>query len=613
MLLVLWGLVTVSNAAPGFAFLIGSVEVLLGIVLAVRLLRYFWKQSIWRLRNRLIVTSLFIGVMPVVLILILVGIGGWIVAGQVAVFLVSSELERRTEMLNESAQILGWSSPDTQDRVVKQVQVFALNHFPNVRILLHSGRDVVYPPDAKIEVPPEGWADTKGLVAKNDRYYQWAHVRRGLTEVVMMEPVTNQVLSNLVPHLGQVILGDLDKAFASGGDERGRIYIPPQANPFDIEVFWVAQIKVADWNRPGQNQQRALIVVTRPSALKDAIFGEEFDVGQASLWLFGVVAVLFLIVELISMVAGISLTKSITGAVHNLYEGTRKVTAGDFSHRIQVRGNDQLAALSGSFNSMTENLERLFAVEKEKERLQSELEIATVVQAQLFPKNNPVLKTMYLSGLCRPARMVSGDYYDFFNLHENKVAVAIGDVAGKGISAALLMASIQSIMRTHMNHSDAEGCLDAAKVVSLLNRQLYASTTPEKYATFFFGIYDEDSRVLCYTNAGHLPPILVRDGVATVLEVTGTVVGLFPKVKYEQRHLELFPGDLLMAYTDGIEEPENEYGEQFGEERLKEMLIRNQHMDTSELMEKVMDCVVEWTSAPEMPDDMTLLAARVHA
>jgi phosphoserine phosphatase RsbU/P len=614
-LAAVWMLLTVMHTAAGLAILIAFVEVGLGFVLAFRLMRYVARQSIWRLRNRLIVTYLFIGVMPVALILILVGIGGWIVAGQVAVFLVNSELERRTETLNEPAQILGWSSPETRDRVMKQVQAFALNHFPNVRILVHAETDAVYPSEASIQTPPEGWGDTKGLVVRKGRYYQWAHLRRGTTEVVMMEPLTNRILSNLVPHLGQVLIAsedDADKTFATTDDERGVVYSTPEANSFDREVTWYARVKVADWDKPGQAKKCLLVVTTRPSALKNAIFGEEFDSGQDMLFMFAVVAVLFLIVELVSLVAGISMTKTITGAVHNLYEGTRKVTAGDFSHRIEVRGNDQLASLSSSFNSMTENLERLFVVEKEKERLQSELQIATEVQAQLFPKDMPKLTTMHLTGVCRPARMVSGDYYDFFCLQDKKVALAIGDVAGKGISAALLMAAIQSIMRAQLNHVDTGGCIDTSRVVSLLNRQLYASTSAEKYATFFFGIYDEESRVLSYTNAGHLPPILVSGGTSSLLEVTGTVVGAFPMVKYEEKRLTLKPDDLLVAYTDGIEEPENEYGEQFGEDRLRELLLRHQQLEMKELIDKVMDSVVQWTSAEEMPDDMTILAARVH-
>jgi sigma-B regulation protein RsbU (phosphoserine phosphatase) len=612
-LAAVWLLLTFVHTAAGLAILLAFVEVGLGLVLAFRLMRYLARQSIWRLRNRLIVTYLFIGVMPVALILILVGIGGWIVVGQVALFLVNSELERRTETLNEPAQILGWSSPETRDRVMKQVQAFALNHFPNVRILVHAEKDAVYPENAQLQTPPEGWGEIKGLMVRKGHYYQWAHLKRGNTEVVMTEPVTNRILSNLVPHLGNVLLtNQLEKPFASSDDERGQVYIPPKANSFDVEVTWAGRVSVADWARPGQSEEHVLVVTTRPSALKNAIFGEQFDIGQAGLYIFALVAILFLIVELIALAAGISMTKTITGAVHNLYEGTQKVTSGDFSHRIEVRGREQLATLGSSFNTMTENLERLFVVEKEKERLQSELQIATEVQAQLFPKDMPKLTTMHLTGVCRPARMVSGDYYDFFCLQDKKVALAIGDVAGKGISAALLMAAIQSIMRAQLNHVDTGGCIDTSRVVSLLNRQLYASTSAEKYATFFFGIYDEESRVLSYTNAGHLPPILVSGGTSTLLEVTGTVVGAFPMVKYEEKRLTLKPDDLLVAYTDGIEEPENEYGEQFGEDRLRELLLRHQQLEMKELIAKVMDAVVLWTSAEEMPDDMTILAARVH-
>ncbi len=129
--------------------------------------------------------------------------------------------------------------------------------------------------------------------------------------------------------------------------------------------------------------------------------------------LFYVVSIAFLIVAIAGFAIGISMSRSITGAVHSLYEGTQRVMRGDFSHLIQVSGRDQLAELSSSFNTMTQNLERLLAVAKEKERLQAEIEIAREVQEQLYPKTRPVLKTLRVIGMCQPARMVSGDYYDY--------------------------------------------------------------------------------------------------------------------------------------------------------------------------------------------------------
>ena len=285
---------------------------------------------------------------------------------------------------------------------------------------------------------------------------------------------------------------------------------------------------------------------------------------------------------------------------------------GDFSYRIPVKGTDQIAELGGSFNTMTENLGRLIVVAKEKERLESELAIARDVQNQLFPKDVPFTKSLELTGVCSPARMVSGDYYDFMALPDDGLAFAIGDVAGKGISAALLMATIQSTMRTQLSSANASPLvrLSAAKMVATLNRQLYATTSPEKYATFYFALYDEALHTLTYTNAGHLAPMLLHGNDLRMLDSTGTVVGAFPVALYEEKTVTLEHGDVLLAYTDGIVEPENVYGEMFGEDRLKDLLVKYARADSAELIARTMEAVVHWTGAGELQDDMTMVVAR---
>jgi sigma-B regulation protein RsbU (phosphoserine phosphatase) len=277
-----------------------------------------------------------------------------------------------------------------------------------------------------------------------------------------------------------------------------------------------------------------------------------------------------------------------------------------------VKGDDQLAELGSSFNTMTENLGSLIVVAKEKERLQSELEIAREVQNQLFPRDVPSSKTLELKGVCMPARVVSGDYYDFMAMPGSELAFAIGDVAGKGISAALLMATIQSTMRTQLSATNGSTPMhfSAARLVAQLNRQLFANTTPEKYATFFFAIYDEARCALTYTNAGHLPPVLVRSGGFTNLDPTGTVVGAFPFAKYEERTVELENGDIVVAYTDGIVEPENPYGEMFGENRMKDLVLRYAYAGSSEIIARTMEAVVQWTGSSELQDDMTMVVVR---
>jgi sigma-B regulation protein RsbU (phosphoserine phosphatase) len=152
--------------------------------------------------------------------------------------------------------------------------------------------------------------------------------------------------------------------------------------------------------------------------------------------------------------------------------------------------------------------------------------------------------------------------------------------------------------------------LSTAQMVSDLNQQLYATTSAEKYATFCFALYDEESGTVSYTNAGHLPPVLIRNGIATSLDVNGTVVGAFPFSKYDESKIQLQSGDLLVCYTDGITEPENEYGEMFGEERLIELVSKNCDREDAKIIETVMDAVRQWTNSPELTDDMTIVLVR---
>jgi sigma-B regulation protein RsbU (phosphoserine phosphatase) len=152
--------------------------------------------------------------------------------------------------------------------------------------------------------------------------------------------------------------------------------------------------------------------------------------------------------------------------------------------------------------------------------------------------------------------------------------------------------------------------VSTSAVVSQLNKHLYEFTAAEKYATFVFGIYEPTTSVLTYTNAGHLPPMLVRAGRCSRLEVNGTVVGAFPFSSYEETRLPLDPGDLLVLFTDGITEPEDAYGEMYGEDRLADLVCRNAHRTNDEIIAEIMQSVRQWTGSDELQDDMTLLLIR---
>jgi phosphoserine phosphatase RsbU/P len=609
--------------------------ILLGLWLLIRLARWCARQAIWGLRNRLLVTYTFIAVVPLTLIILMAGLSASAIMNQLAIYLATAELDRRVDLLTSTAETLRIMDPARRESAVERMfDLYYKNRFQGIMVVVREGDSVfTYPKDLTVKPPPVGWKDVSGIVNAEGQLLAWAHRVTASGDITVTTALTQEYLAGLLPKLGLFDLRALDEFIAATAFQvspRNNPFrraaavphrLPPQANPFDIEIGWIGSVPTYLWDKPSETPEgkAVLEVKSRPSMIVDVIFAASSpDLIQNALpgLLLGF-GILFLIVELIALMIGVSMTRTMTSAVHELYEGTRRVQDGDFSRRIPVKGNDQLAELGQSFNRMTENVQHLLTVAKEKERLQSEIEIAREVQGQLYPKQMPPCKSLRLKAFNQPARMVSGDYFDYDGLANNHLSFALGDVAGKGISAALLMAALQSSVRAQWSHSmqrpvgEAAGCppISTSKLVCELNLQLYKNTAPEKYATFFLGLYDPVEAMLTYTNAGHLPPLLFRKGEVTRLEIDGTVVGAFPFADYGESKLKLESGDLLLCYTDGISEPENAYGEMYGEERLIEVVQRNIHKTDDQLVEAIMESVLQWTGSPELQDDMTMLLA----
>jgi sigma-B regulation protein RsbU (phosphoserine phosphatase) len=613
---VLYAALAVTGKSPLSQSLAALAAFLFGLLALFQFIRRRVGAAIWRLRNRLIATYLLIAVVPVVLILTLVAFSGNWVLGQMAVYLVNTELQHREQgALRQAVNLARVPVGTDPERALARLSLFMRDLFPDFEMRATGSRDLRFPVEATLEHPP-GWPERKTdlvirTIAGQQRLYAVAHAKLNEEEVTVAAPVTHDLLAGLVTGLGDVnfilLMGTPTQLMGTPT----RSLIPPAKSAFDVQLSGFMPVWVTRWGAPDVPVKLLLNVDTRVSTVLGIMF-QRGEWADQALTVFIAVAVLFLVMELVSLIAGIRLSRTITGAVHELYEGTQRVKEADFSYRIPVKGNDQLAELSQSFNTMTENLGRLLVVAKEKERLESELAIAREVQNQLFPKDVPFTKTLELKGVCNPARMVSGDYYDFMAITESSLAFAIGDVAGKGISAALLMATIQSTMRTQLSSGNglSPASISTAKLVANLNRQLYATTAPEKYATFYFAVYDDSTHALTYTNAGHLAPMLLRGNDISTLDSTGTVVGAFPIARYGEKTVEMQQGDMLVAYTDGIVEPENAYGEMFGEERLKDLIIKYAKADSSEIIARTMEAVNQWTGSSELQDDMTMLVAR---
>jgi sigma-B regulation protein RsbU (phosphoserine phosphatase) len=621
-------------------------------IIAFRIFRFVRRNALWSVRNRLLLAYGLMGVLPIFLLFILVALGAWALMNELAIYLASSELNRRLDGLTAAVQLIRDVPADRLKYEAPEIEKGFSHSFPHMSLYVNDDDGQHrFPPESPPLIVPSAWKDVHGLLVFNHHFYGWAHYRDSEREITVLAPLSDETVENLVPNLGEISLfenpdekgnqGELASAGsfraadvnssatdrdvkllpnnspAGAVNERGA-HLPPPAFSFDIPVGWPATFPHDHLDQPNRTREGVLWVYSRPSAVLSSFFsGTEFLRGILFDALI-TVAVLFLIVELIAAIIGIQLSRRFTYAVNQLYEGTRRVIYGDFSHRIPVRENDQLGELSSSFNQMTGNLERLMSVEKEKERLQTELEIAREVQAQLYPKEAPPMSGLKLTVRCDPARLVSGDYYDYQDLGEGQVAFAIGDVAGKGISAALLMATLAAALRSQLSQHqllEPDECsgmpeVDVSHLVSVLNKQIYAHSAPEKYATFFFAVFNHDTRTLTYTNAGHLSPLLFRNGDVVTLDSNGTVVGAFPFAKYDESCLTMHSGDLLVCYTDGITEPENSYGEMFGEERLIELVKKHSAKDDHEIVTIVLDAVRSWTGSPELQDDMTLLIAR---
>ena len=615
--------------------LLALVLIPLSAIVLFRVLRYIQVHSLWSVRNRLLFVYVLLGLLPIFLLFILIAVGAWAFTAELAIYLANSALERRIESVDGAVRVLQSLPAERRISSAPEFQKGLSHDFPGFSIYLKNAKgEQRFPAESPDIDVPGSWKNASGLLVWRHHFYGWSHVIAKDQEITALAPLTDRMVTELVPNLGAIGLleqpedtggkavrpasvGALQLDDAADGSAKSPksnpIHLPPAMNRFDLPLLWAASVSHAHVEKPNERFDGVLYISSRPSAVFSSVFGKAESFRGFLFQIFLGVAALFVIVESVAIVIGVRLSSRLTNAVNQLHEGTRRVIRGDFRHRIQVRSKDQLSELGESFNQMTSNLERLLAVEKEKERMQTELEIAREVQGQLYPKEAAPVHGLKLTVANDPARMVSGDYYDYTDIGQDKLAFALGDVAGKGISAALLMATLQAALRAQISHhqashSDVE--LNPACVVSLLNKQIFAHTAAEKYATFFFAVFDPATYTLTYTNAGHLSPLLLRDGEFTELDSNGTVVGAFSFASYNCSTLKMEPGDLLVCYTDGITEPENAYEEMFGEERLKGLVKKHANQPDGEILQVVMESVRSWTGNPELFDDMTLLLAR---
>ena len=248
----------------------------------------------------------------------------------------------------------------------------------------------------------------------------------------------------------------------------------------------------------------------------------------------------------------------------------------------------------------------------EHEKIRQDVALAAEVQDRLLPQKSIETEAITVAAFTLPARGIGGDCYDFLDLADQGVGIALADVAGKGIAAALIMAAVQASLRVIV----AEGLITPAQIAAKLNSFLYRSTRSESYATFFYAQFDAKARQLRYVNAGHNPPIFVRSSASSpdiTLELKdgGTIVGMFPDSEYQEQRLDIRPGDLLLAFTDGVTDAMNSNQEAFGEERLKALVRQIAHLPVAQIISRTAEELRAWMRDAPQFDDLTFIVAKI--
>ena len=625
----------------------GTVVLVVALVfLLIRILELLRRRLLWRVRRRLVLSYVLIGVVPIVLIVGFFLLGGMLVLGTVKSSLMQLGFD---EVVDDAAELVATTVVDLRDVVDPAALRVVLEHrirgvegrYPRASLVVVPRADDGAPVGAAgswrhTTAPPgvPGWLAQEGggivmtgspgrrvVVARAAAVIDLA----GRVVAVVADVPLADVLAR-VQASGGIELIDMGVPTAMGGSQVGtdlaaedeRVSLVPDGQPAAVAFGfdWTSDIDLLEWTTGEQIRGEVdfrVDLATLYDRVGQGSFASAFFIGLM------ILGGLFLTIEAVALVMGFALARSITGAVHELFTGTERVRRGDFSHRIRVETQDQLGELAGSFNAMTGSIADLLKQAEEKRRLEEELRIARDIQMSLLPSGPVALPGLAVTAMCRPAREVGGDYYDFMPLGEYRLGVIVADVSGKGTSAAFYMAELKGLIL-----SLSQIYQGPKQLLIEVNRILSANLLDNRtFITMIYAVVDLEARTVTYARAGHTPLIYVpADGQAPgrsqVLIPDGLVVGLhlegivekFAEL-LEEKTLSIGEGDLLAFYTDGITEAMNEESDLFGEERLSRLLEEHAHLPSDEIQKQILGDVEAFVGGAEQHDDMTIVLLRV--
>ena len=651
---------------------LGGIALVVGTgILLYRLGRSARKQVLWRVRRKLIISYVFIGVVPAILIVTFFVLSGLLLFANLSSYLIRSSL---SDLAEDAAAVASTAALDIEYTPGDPGPRDALER----RIALNRGR---YPGVSIAVVPVNvgrcAAAGAKPVASRPVRVNAgaWQHVAApvmvpawitcdgfagvlahdatpgGETEsgavdvfvraVVFPEHATGFAVVVDVPLAGGVkarieestgiVIGRASLVASAALPGRGQA----DASPDQLEARdeaakrkwrfpWVALLDHHDWVTGNSesltvNIGLSVTAIYQRLSASQASLGGTRSFGDLLLVLLLFVAGLFLIIEVGALAMGLALARSITGAVHELFAGTERVRQGDFGHRIPVLANDQLGELANSFNQMTGSIEDLLRQAAEKKRLEEEMRLAREIQMSLLPRGPLLIPGIAVSAMCVPAREVGGDYYDILPLPDGRYGLLIADVSGKGMSAALYMAELKGlILSLSQIHRSPRDLLISA------NRLISMHLDSRSFITMTYAVIDPAAGVMTYARAGHTPLLYLpgdsgAGGRTQILIPDGLVLGLriddgerFDALLVEAT-LQLRPGDLMVLFTDGISEAMNEHADCFGESQLADLIEEHGHLAIAELRERVLREIDAFVGGAPQHDDMTMILLKVDA
>lgn len=376
------------------------------------------------------------------------------------------------------------------------------------------------------------------------------------------------------------------------------------------EILWADLTALTQWEtgKTDRNKQLVTFLLNPTSNLFQFYFGASAShyVDILRTVILSLVVLLMIIYLFAAMFAAV-LIFSISRAVNRIEKGTKAVERGDFSYRIRMRPTNQLGEMAQSFDRMTESIASLLTGVAEKERLQSEIAIAASIQRNLLPREGPTMGGVSFSAHFEPTASIGGDYYDVFNIDKSRLAVAIGDVSGHGLSTGLVMAMVKAAITTLVE----EGA-DEESLFERLNELVYRSTERRAFMTLAFTIFDLGEGLIRHTNAGHLYPYLLRDGVAAPISIESPSLPLGVREKIVSRtvELDLKEGDAIVYLSDGIIEAQNEHGDPFGFDQLEALLAQQPDRSPSAIRDQILQAVARHAGSRPADDDRTVMILR---